>query len=131
MHPLPLRPPSFFAGAANQSSRATTAAFAGSDTYAGVIICTPYALSRDHTQPALAVVLAVIVALFLFFSQPLTNVISTEGGVFCRRSGEIPVFRLCSCPCCCRCFCCCSCCRCRFTSSFCAHRRIPAFPKVA
>src|SRR5258708_31128567 len=32
-----------------------------------------------------------------------TNVISTEGGALCRRSGEIPVFRLCRCYCSCPC----------------------------
>ena len=35
-------------------------------------------------------------------ATPITNVISTEGGALCRRSGEIPVFRLCPCGCCCR-----------------------------
>src|SRR5260370_29694 len=45
------------------------------------------------------------------FHPPITNVISTEGGALCRRSGEIPVFRLCSCLClrCCLCCCCCRC----------------------
>src|SRR5258708_21730800 len=41
------------------------------------------------------------------------NVISTEGGALCRRSGEIPVFRLCSCLCPCS-FLCPFSCLCRF-----------------
>jgi hypothetical protein len=35
--------------------------------------------------------------LLVLLQSPLTNVISTEGGALCRRSGEIPVFRLCRC----------------------------------
>ena len=57
--------------------------------------------------------------LLVLFPPTLTNVISTEGGALCRRSGEIPVFRLCSCLCCYCCLCSCLCpCRCSCCCSF-------------
>jgi hypothetical protein len=49
------------------------------------------------TQPALAVAVVVVLAVA---RSPLNHqriVISTEGGVFCRRSGETPAFRLSCC----------------------------------
>ena len=58
----------------------------------------------------LFLLLLLFLRLLVLFQTPITNVISTEGGALCRRSGEIPVFRLCLCLCLCLCCCCCCCC---------------------
>jgi hypothetical protein len=51
------------------------------------------------SQPALVLAIVLVLAVACSLSAPITSVISTEGGALCRRSGEIPVFRLCSCLC--------------------------------
>src|SRR6266702_4316325 len=43
--------------------------------------------------------LRLFLRLLVLLQPTITNVISTEGGALCRRSGEIPVFCLCSCRC--------------------------------